>query len=158
MQLYSVIGVFILVGSGIAGAWAMIRKAQASLHQVDALIAFLRYARIEVECFSMPVSQILQRADQSLIEACGCSARGAERLDDFFVRCEISDKEAYDILQKFANDFGKGYREEQLRECDYYLDMLIRRREELAAHLPKKMKLDATLCICLALAVAVLLL
>ena len=125
---------------------------------LDGWIAWIRYVRARVECYAMPVSEILRRADRALLRRCGYRKETpCDSMAAFFSACERWDKEGEAVIAEFAGSFGDAYREEQLRACDYYLACLQRRREVLVGDLPRKKKLNATLCVCGTLGALILL-
>ena len=67
------------------------------------------------------------------------------------------DGDAKRILESFVRQIGAGYREEQLKRCDFFVSSLRTQRERIATQLPMRVRLCATLCICIALATAILL-
>ena len=152
------LGILLLAGSGVLSAYRLNRTLTQRLSRLDGLIALLRHIRIQVECFSLSAGAIMRSLPREITLACGF--RGSEipeSLPDFVAALHIEDGESDEILRDFSLSFGKGYREEQLRECDYYLEKLILRRELLSTELPQKKKLNSTLCICAALAAVILL-
>ena len=157
MYFYRIAGAAILVFSGAMGAWFMNSTASRALSQTEAFIVFLRYARIQIECFAMPAGEIIARCERELLGRCGLvSEIVPQTLDELIERCEVKDKETLEILEGFVASFGQGYREEQLKECDYYIELLCERREKMADELPRKKKLNSTLCVCWALALVIL--
>ena len=118
----------------------------------------IRLARMQVSCFSLPASEILRRADPALLRRCGWRGeRMGQSMAEFYALCESRDEACDAVLKAFAKDFGGGYREEQLRQCDYYLACLQQRRDSLAQELPRRKKLNTTLCICGTLCALILL-
>ena len=61
------------------------------------------------------------------------------------------------LIESFVREIGAGYREEQIKRCDFFISSLRTQRERIAAQLPLRTRLCATLCICIALATAILL-
>lgn len=158
MRFYRIFGALIMVISGVCGAYMLNGKASGTLRQTDAFIAFLRYVKLQIDCFSLPLGDILSRCDAELL--CECGFRGAQTprdIRELVSQCGIYDTETARILENFSEVFGKSYREEQLRQCDYYISLLEGRREKLSAELPVRKKLNSTLCISGALAVVILL-
>lgn len=159
MYFCKIAGALILALSGVVGALTMNSAASKKATQSEALIAFLRFVRSRIECFSLPASEIIARCDKSLLSECGYNGDIPPRdMGDLFEAMGIRDDESYRILQAFAEGFGNSYREEQLKECDYYIDLLCERSQKIGEELPKKKKLNSTLCISSALGVAILLL
>ncbi len=158
MAFYRMVGALILAISGGVGAYLMNRSASAALTQVEGWISFLRYVKLQVECFSLPISVILKRCDPNIFRGCGYFLDvPPENLEELVQRCSVRDETNREIIDGFAKDFGKSYREEQIRRCEYYLSLLEARRNFLVTQLPMKKKLNSTLCIAGALAIVILL-
>ena len=152
------VGALLLALSGFAGARWMNRGATETLGQVEGWLGLLRYARTQVDCFALPVSVILSRADASLLRRCGYGGAAApESFEALLRQCAIRDGETARLLQGFAEEFGRSYREEQSRGCDYYVSLLDERREALLAQLPARKRINSALCISGALAILILL-
>ena len=159
MSFFKIAGALTVIVSGGIAAYMMNAEATKRWKQSEALINFMRYIKIQIECFGLPASEIISRSDSALILSCGF--RGdvrPENFERFFELCGISDGETKEILSGFASDFGKGYREEQIKECEYYIDLLCERRQKLYEELPKRKKLNSTLCVSAAFAIVILLL
>lgn len=134
------------------------QSASAKCDQSEALVKFIRFVRNQVECFGLPSAEIILACDAELLESCGFYNCSLESGFDGLARdCDIYDSECERLTIDFLNSFGRCYREEQIRECDYYLSLIDRRREELFCELPKKKKLNSTLCIACALCLALML-
>lgn len=159
MNYYKVAGALLLAACGILMTLVLNRRADRALSQLDGWIALLRYVRAQVDCFSLPMAEILSRGDEALLRSCGYEGGAPPRsFDDLLSACPIRDEETRRILWGFADAFGRGYREEQLKRCDYDCALLCGRREALAAKLPERKRLNATLCVCGVLMLALLLL
>lgn len=156
---YRLIGVILVIGSGIGYAYWLNRGMSACLVQIEGFLGLLRQIRVKVECFSLPIASILASADSELLRRCGYE-RGVPpaNLGELVAYCRIRDGEAERLLVGFAAEFGRGYREEQLRECDYYFSLLEQRRQALSLALPLKKRRNSALCISGALAAVILLL
>ena len=155
--MLQLLGVLLLAGSGIGGAAFLCARASVSLAQVEGLLALVRLIRLQVECFAMPISDILSRCDRDLLKQCGYRGMGAptdfcQLLDG----CLIADREAEEIFCSFGEEFGRGYREEQTKACEYTLGLLEARRAALSEKLPVQKKLYSTLCVSGALALMIL--
>ena len=158
MEWLKAVGALILALSGIGGAAWLNRSASSVLVQIEGWQRLLRFIKLQIDCFSLPVSVILERCDRATLRACGyVSDLPARGLGELWERCSVQDEQTREIVRGFVSEFGKGYREEQLRSCDYYLSLLEQRRGTVAAQLPGKKKRNATLCVSGALAVVILL-
>ena len=150
-------GVFLLVGSGIFGARFMNRSAAERLWQVEAWLSLLRYTRMQVDCFALPMSEILRRADADVLRACGYEEKLCpESFEALWSGCVIRDGECAEWMRCFSLEFGKGYREEQRRGCEYYEALLEQKREALSADLPMRKKVHSALWVSGALAAVIL--
>ncbi len=131
--------------------------ATRSQTQTEAFIALIRYVRGQVECFALPIGEILRRCDKEILGACSWHLDvPPQSLEELADGCEFYDSGVERIFMEFASSFGQSYREDSVRECDYYLDALTERERALMSELPKKKKLNATLCISGALALIIL--
>lgn len=152
-------GALLLTISGAFTARMINASASMSLSQTEGFISFIRLTRAQVDCFSLPIGEILALCQKDIFLRCGYEKSGAPTsLGEFADSIRVSDKEAHKIFCAFASEFGRGYREEQLRGCDYYLALLEEHRKTLFASLPSKKKRNGTVCVCASLALAILLL
>lgn len=159
MHFYRIVGALMLAVSGFGSAFMMNSKLSAALKQTEALVAFIRFVRSQVECFGMPAADIIATCDPMLIEACGFSGGELPSTMSELARClEVSDAESAALMRSFCDGFGRGYIEDQIKECEYYTELLRERRQALADALPLKRRVNSTLCISSALAAIILLL
>ena len=158
MVFFKIAGALMLAVSGIGGAWWLNQSANATLGQIECWLALLRYVRMQVDCFALPASEILARCDRALLRGCGYGASEPPRdFGEMLGRCAIRDGESAALLHSFAEEFGKSYREEQSRGCDYYFSLLDGRREALSSRMPTQRRIRSALCISGALAMVILL-
>lgn len=153
------VGAALLSLCGVLSASALNRRAERRLREVESWILLLRYVKGQVECFSLPMNEILARCEREILQNCGYVGTVAPK--SFLALLDASslhDADAAKTVRAFAEEFGRGYREEQTRGCDYYLSLLEARRRTLAEKLPAQKKLNSTLCLCAALAIVLLLL
>ena len=127
------------------------RYERAKIRQADAFISLLRYIKKQIECFSAPISTIIDRCDKNILENCGIwTSCEQDSLGEVIGKCDFCiDEEAIDTLKKFGEEFGKTYREDQLRSCDYYISELVKYKEKLAQEIPKEQKMRLAVCFCL---------
>ncbi|MBO5416452.1 MAG: stage III sporulation protein AB [Clostridia bacterium] len=158
MFFYRIAGALILSFSGFGAAFMINSRLSRTLRQTEGLIALLRFIRSQVECFALPAARIIAVCDDELLRSCGFE--GGEPPSDFcalFESFSISDAEVAHLMRGFSASFGRCYREEQIKECDYYIDLLRDRRERLAETIPSKKKVNSTLCVSSAIALIILL-
>lgn len=152
-------GAFLLTFSGAFAARYINACASMQLLQTEGFISLVRFIRAQVDCFSLPIGQILAFCDADTLWRCGYEKKSAPKsILELAQGIRISDKEACEIFCSFASEFGRGYRREQLRACDYYLALLEERRKTLLASLPLKKKRNGAVCVCASLTLAILLL
>lgn len=133
-------------------------EAERSLTCARSLCELLRYTREMIDSFSMSGTQILQRCEESLLARCGYSK--SERPTcflDLSEGCEIGDVECAKIFCDFCRNFGKGYRDEQLRSCERCLDRLGTRAEQLHGEVAAKKKIIVVSVLSEALMLAIIL-
>ena len=148
----------ILTLSGSLCAFFLNASASAKCEQAETLIRFLRYVRNQVDFYALPASEILHDCDEELFLGCGLYNVPKEMSFEWLAsECEIYDKECERIARDFFNGFGKCYRDEQVRECERCIAMLEDRRAVLFEQLPKKKKINNTVCIASALCLGILL-
>ena len=155
-----VLGALALTLSGAMGARLINSRASDELAVTEGAISLVREIRVRVECFSMPIGEILAVCDARLLRGCGYESESRPR--DL---CELArgmsgggDTYATKLIGELGAEFGRGYREEQLRACDHYLARLAEHRTGLSSTLAQKKKRNAALCLCSAIALAILLL
>ena len=159
MWIYKALGTLLLACSGVMAATELNRVASAALRQNEGMMALLRTVRGQIECFSLPIGTILGTCEKEVLFSCGYGRDGAPRdLDELLAYTKVWDARSVAIVSQFALEFGRGYREDEVRACDYALSLLEERRAALAAELPVRKKRNATLTICASLALALLLL
>lgn len=158
MVICRILGAVMLVLSGIGTARVLNRSASSALEGTEGAIAFLRYTRGQVECFALPLPELIGRCEPEILRKMGYRQGMAvpESMEEFVRCCAISDRQSAALLKRYAGEFGKNYREGQLRSCDYYLGLLEERRAALATALPAKRRLNSTLSISAALALVIL--
>ena len=159
MHFYRIAGALIVAFSGFMGAYIMNSAISKGCAQADAIIELLRYVKVQIECFALPAGDIISKCDRSILAACGIDRDILpNNFEELFNDVDISNTEIARIVKNFASGFGKSYREEQLRECDYYISLLCEERKKLSEELPKRKKVNSALCISSALAAVIILL
>ena len=152
-------GALLLAFSGAFAARMINASASMSLSQTEGFISFIRFARVQIDCFSLPIGEIIAICGKEMLLRCGYEKKEVPTSFGAFVdSINVSDKDSYKIFCAFASEFGRGYRAEQLRACDYYLALLEEHRKALLSALPSKKKRNGTVCVCASLALAILLL
>ena len=147
--------IFLLASAGLAGLWAR-RFFCLRYKQALGFLTLLQHTRRQIDCFSLPIKQILASCDRELL--CDLGARG--EVSDFaeLIKGDLYlEEQICELLQRFCAELGKGYREDQLRACDYYIDALSPYCNQLREDLVRCEKIAVFLPIAIA-AIALLLL
>lgn len=153
-----IMGAVVLFLSGVLWASHLNGILTRKRDQAVAIEEWLRFVRGQIDCFSMPISDIFILSGTHTILECGYLSDVIPRDFSEFLECaEIYDADIKEGLSELGASFGGCYREEQLRACDRCIAVVSERRQAISAEMPKKKKLNATLCISAALTVAILL-
>jgi hypothetical protein len=150
------LGGLLILGTGgiLAHAGAIAERRRLSV--LDGWIDLIFYLRGQIDCYLTPLDCILAGADKALLDACMGSGKTRTLSSLLQASAPYLGAESQRALQAFLRGSG-GYREEQLKCCDYCLDTLRPLREKLAAELPARIRLCVTLCLCVAFGTAILL-
>ncbi len=155
--MVKILGALLILSVGVFSAFVSVQYEKKRLSVVDGWIDLILYIRGQIDCYLMPLGDILSGGDRALFEACMSPGNAAD-LPAILEASQIYlDGDAKRTLEGFVREIGAGYREEQLKRCDYFIASLRAQRERIAAELPLRMRLCATLCVCIALATAILL-
>lgn len=150
-------GALLIVAVGGFAAFASAHYEKKRLAVVDGWIDLIRYIRGQIDCYLMPLGDILSGGDRALFEACMSPANAADLPAILSSSSVYLDGNVKRLLESFVREIGPGYREEQLKRCDFFLSSLTVEREKIARELPGRIRLCVTLCLCIALATAILL-
>lgn len=155
---YKIVGALILFLSGLWGARLLNARAEAILRQSEGILSLLRTVKLRVDCYAEALPEILSSISSETLHNCGYRAEGVPRdFDQLLTGCTVWDEESVTALREFASEFGRGYRDEQVRACSYTISRVEGRREALACALPMEKKRNTTLCLALSLGMSILL-
>ncbi len=156
-MIFKLFGGFLILTAGGLGAWNLVKLERRKLLVLDAWIDLIFYIRTQIDCYLMPIGEILQSAEPALLRSC----MGDKAVTSLaaLLKCAhlYLDPEAHRLLASFVREIGGSYREEQVKLCDYYIESLRRIREKQMEALPAKTRVSATLCICASFGIAILL-
>lgn len=155
--MLKLLGALLIVAVGGFAALASAHYEKKRLAVVDGWIDLIRYIRGQIDCYLMPIGEILSGGDRALFEACMSPANAADLPAILSSSSIYLDGNVKRLLESFVREIGPGYREEQLKRCDYFLSSLGGEREKIARELPIRIRLCVTLCLCIALTTAILL-
>ena len=169
-MIYKLIGTLILLLAGGYVSLAVGRFERRRLRVLDGYISLLYYIKGQIDCYAMPLPEILLHADPAMLAAClGLDfgrplpplpeGLGGEPPLPAMVRESrlYLEPESERLLMTFTGELGSTYRAEQVARCDYYIQALGEERRKLFDALPARLRTTATLCLCATVAAAVLL-
>jgi hypothetical protein len=150
-------GCLFVLTSGTFGAFSLVKYQKTKLRVLDAWIDLIFFIRTQIDCYLMPIGEILQSAEPSLLSICACGKKAVSLSTLLQGAQRWLEPEAHRLLDSFIREIGSSYREEQVKRCDYYTERLSHVREKQMEALPSKTRGSAVLCICASLGVAILL-
>ena len=151
------LGALLILAVGFFAAFVSVQYEKKRLSVVDGWIDLILYIRSQIDCYRMPLDDILSGGDRALFEACMSPSNAADLPAILEASGIYLDGDGKRLIESFVREIGAGYREEQIKRCDFFISSLRTQRERIAAQLPLRTRLCATLCICIALATAILL-
>lgn len=160
MTFYKLLGSGSIIVSALIMYFEMQHYEKLKLKQINSFILLIEYIKNQIECFLLPIDKIIHNCSEEMIKSCGINAdyRKAEKLEDLIDTTDFyCDNECIELIKQFANDFGQGYMQEQVRSCDYYRGELIRQKEKLKEKSIKERKLRLALCLCASFSLILLL-
>lgn len=149
-------GLLMLCAGGMTAA-TVIRFEKRKLSVLDAWIELLLYVRGQIDCYLLPLDEILAAADKTLLHACAPSGKFDSLSALLQGALPYLEPEGRRLLSALVRELGSSYREEQIKRCDYYIHALELCREKMAEALPARLKMGTTVSLCLAIGAAILL-
>ena len=151
------VGGIIVIISSVFVAVAHRNFQERRLRTLDGFIALLMYIKGQVDCYALPLYEILMSVPPEILCNCNCP-EGAESLDELVSESRIYlEEESLRLLEAFSVEFGSTFREEQLRRCDFYLNSLVEERKRLSEDVVKRSRVGSALSICSSLGLLILL-
>ena len=157
MHIVKMLGIAALFFCGGLGGLFFASFERARCKQAEAFVDLIRNIRLQIECFGTPIAGILASLDSQLYTALGASKPPAD-LDALLAHVTLLvDREYAQLLREFAACLGTGYREEELRYCDYYIARLSPLAQKMRDELEKRTRLALVLPLALSAALILLL-
>jgi len=151
------LGISLLLACGVLAGVLLARFERARCLQAEGFVDLIRNIRLQIDCFGTPVSGILASLDEKLYAALG-APRGCTDMNTLLSGTPLLvEREYIKLLWDFALSLGTGYREEELRYCDYYLARLTPLAQKVRDDLEKRMRLSLILPLALTAALILLL-
>lgn len=158
MHFFKWLGVGVILCCGIFAGVFFAAFERRRLAQAEGFLALLQTIRLHIDCFSMPVGRILRGCDRGVLLACGVTAPPVDFAALLKETRLYLSEEICRLLAELATRLGAGYREEQLRCCEYYIARLAPYCDRLRAELPKRERMALFLPPALSVALILLLL
>ena len=166
-MIYKILGcIFLLLAGGYVSLW-ITRFERRRLRVLDGYISLIYYIKSQIDCYAMPLTDILAGADPSVIAAClgvdtlPIGDTWESRDPPLSAMIQESrlylDQEAERLLTTFTGELGRNYRTEQVSRCDYYISALTEERRKLSESMPARIRACGILALSAALGAAVLL-
>ena len=134
------------------------KSAALEITRVDGFLAFFKFMRDKIDCYVLTVPEIFSRCDRETLYACGLeNDLKPKTISEFFSLSDVRGEGLLRILDAFEADFGKSYKDTEIRLLDRYISMLEDEKKRLEAALPSRKRLNLTLLIALATAIIILL-
>ena len=164
-MIYKVIGCIVLLIAGGYVSLAVVRFERRRLRVLDGYISLIYYIKGQIDCYAMPLVEILAHADPTLIAAClGLeSASTLPALPPAPLPTMVQESRLYlepeseRLLTTFTGELGSALRGEQVARCEYYIQALTEERKKLSDTLPARLRVSCVLCMCCATLAAILL-
>ena len=157
MPFAKILGIALLFGCGGLAAALWTRFEHQRCLQAEGFVDLIRNIRLQIDCFGTPLGKILSSLDEKLYAALGAPPRPTD-IDALLAgTLLLVDREYAQLLRDFAASLGTGYREEELRYCDYYLARLLPLAQRVRGELEKRMRLALILPMALSAALVLLL-
>ncbi len=152
-------GVLLLIG-----AWGVSRamgsREMQRVAEYEAILDFLRYIRMQIDCFRTPRGELFGKyQNKCLLENGFLEALTREGTIEGALQEAhgLWEREDCLVLQCFDRELGDRYLEEQLASCDYYIALWETRVGAVKEGLGNRIKLKRTLALSLGALIWILL-
>jgi hypothetical protein len=157
MLIFKVVGALMVLACGAGLALGAARYERARLQVHDGLILLLFFIKGRIDCYAMPAEQILLEMDKGILADCRCPGQ-IDSIEALLPHVKsYLDAETYRVLQAFGQGLGGGFRDEQIKRCDYYIELLRQKRMQLESDLSVRVKANGMIWILCAVGAVILL-
>lgn len=157
MTVLKLLGVLLILGAGGFAASLFVGFEKRKIAVLAGWSDLIFYIRSQVDCYLLPLPQIMERADRALLEACLCRQQHPDLTTIYHTSQMYLDAEAKRLLSSFVREFGYGGREELLRRSDYYIAALGQLRAKRMEELSAKSRVIFAVCMGAAVLLSILL-
>ena len=117
-------GASLIVISAIAVSVSAMTESRKRVRDTEAVLELISHAKSDIDCFLTPVDVIFSDFRCDALESCGfmnvLRQSGIEKAVSS--RTASFSENTKDILLRFSSSLGRGYREDELRLCDWAYD------------------------------------
>ncbi len=116
-------GIVLILGAAVGASLLLTREARVRLSELEAVISLIAFIRQNIDTFASPVDTIAS--------SWSCSVKGAKHFSDAVRKDGLKaavygghvslSADARNDIETFAENIGKGYRDEEVKRCEYYL-------------------------------------
>ncbi len=171
-MIWKAVGCLVLLLAGGYVSVEVTRFERRCLEVLDGYLALIYYIKGQIECYALPIRDILARADPTVIATClgleagtdmralipALLASGEPPLPRMVKDSRLYlDSEVERLLSAFAGELGHTFRADQVTRCDHYITALDEERRRLAESMPGRLRVGTTLCLSVAIGAAILL-
>ena len=151
------VGCLLLLALGaLSGFWLSVFEKKR-VRQANGFLTLIRNVRLQIDCFGTPVGQILSSLDAHTREDLGAPQKAKDMQELLLLTPLLLPRECCTLLHEFATALGSGYREEEIRYCEYYESRLEAQARKLENELEKRIRLSFLLPLSLVAALILLL-
>jgi hypothetical protein len=159
-MLSKILGSVILTFSAF-GFYFELRKFQKKrIRQLNSFIDFIGFVQNRLECYMLPIDQILSECEPNLIiDMCANDNLSKfKTLDEVALSINfLCDYEVKELMICFLGTFGKSYLNEQIASCKYFTSELIKKRDAMIEADLNNRKLQLAVCLCASLSIIIML-
>ena len=151
------LGLFLIFLGGALSSAILNRSLASRLKRSEALLSLIRFIRLQIDLYCLPIDEIFRRADPELYTSLGLSSPPHSFTELKSSLDPPPDGELGRLVESFDRELGASFRDDQLRVCDYHLARLSELHERSVDEIAQKRKLNRTLCLGAAIAIIILL-
>ena len=149
------LGILLVLIAGLSASLWRIGYEKRKLEILDSWISLIAYIRNQIDCYLTPIHEILSQKEAPEIPL------GTQEKTTLNAMLDASapylNAEEHRLLGGFVREIGSHYREEQIKQCNYYLNSLRPLRDARATELPARLRVTLALSLCSSLGISILL-
>ena len=121
----TIIGALLILGASCAVSFCLIREGAGKVTALEAVCRLIMHIKQNIETFGTPIDGILECYSSEYFEkSCFADEMRKNGIAHAASCGRIALREdAKTEFKAFAENIGKGYRDEEIRRCEYYLSL-----------------------------------